>query len=165
MIKTTRPRLRQIVDWSAAVWAGLIAGSVLLILMILLIPPDYDGNGWMMIRYIASLVMGKGVLPPPMDFDPLTTIVALLVHFAVSLAAALVLAFITHRWGLITGILVGAAFGLGLYAINVYTLTYIFPWFFALNSLKFAILHVVFGALAGGIYEGIEVEMFEVIEE
>ena len=82
--------------------------------------------------------------------------VGVLVHMALSLVYALLLAFIIHRWGLIVGILGGALFGLAIYVINYYTFTYLFPWFFPLRSWLVLATHVFFGATAGGIYEALE---------
>ncbi len=153
-------RMRQLVDWSAAVWAGIVAGSVFLILNLILIPQYIGGNAWIVLRYIASLVLGTGVLPPPDTANTTVLIVALLLNFALSIIFALILAAITHQWGLIIGMIVGALFGLGLYFINLYTLTLIFPWFFVMNSNLFMWIHVLFGLVAGATYEILEVEEF-----
>lgn len=157
-------RLRQVVDWSAAVWAGLIAGTIFLLLNIFLLPALVGGNMWVILRLFASLAMGDGVLAPPATFDMTILLVALVTHFALSLSFALLLAFLIHRWGLLAGILLGALFGLALYSINFFTLTLFFPWFYAFHSLPMMASHVVFGALAGGIYEGLEVEEFVAVE-
>jgi hypothetical protein len=86
--------------------------------------------------------------------------VGALVHMALSLVYALVLAFIIHRWGLIVGIVGGALFGLAIYIINYYTFTYLFPWFFPLRSWLVLATHVFFGATAGGIYEALERDIY-----
>lgn len=158
-------RLRQVVDWSAAVWAGLVAGTIFLILNIFLLPMLVGGNAWVVLRLFASLAMGENVLAPPATFDLTITLVALATHFALSLSFSLVLAFLIHRWGLIAGVLLGGLFGLGLYSINFFTLTLFYPWFFAFHSTPMIVNHVIFGALAGGIYEGLEVEEFVPVEE
>lgn len=162
---TSSRRMRQVVDWRAALWAGLIAGAVLLVLNMVLITVVIGGNGWIFIHYIASLVMGEGVVAPPITFDPLVTVVALVVHFALSLIFALILAIIIHRWGLLVGIVLGGVFGLALYAINIYALTVFFPWFFAMNHWTYIVAHIVFGAVAGGVYEALEVERFVPAED
>ena len=157
---TSAGRMRQLVDWSAALWAGFIAGVVFLALNMVLMTQVVGGNVWVIIRYFASLVMGEGVLAPPATFDPLITIVALVVHFVLSIIFGLILAIIIHRWGLLIGIVLGAVFGLALYSINIYALTRFFPWFFVMNHWTFVVAHIIFGAVAGGVYEGLEVERF-----
>lgn len=159
-MSTTGPRMRQVVDWSAALWAGLIAGAVFLLLNLILIPLVEGGSPWIPMRYLASIVLGDGVLPPPATFDAIVLVVGLLVTLLISLVYAVLLAIIIHRWGLLLGIILGALFGLAIYVINYYTLTLLFPWFFAMNSLIVAIIHVIFGAVAGGVYEALEVEEF-----
>jgi len=156
------PRMRQLVDWSAALWAGLIAGIVFLILNLIIIPIGWDTNIWLVVRLFASIVMGERALPPPADFDPVILVVALVTHLALSIIFALLLAYIIHRWGLIVGIIGGAIFGIAIFCINVYGLTYFYYWFSLMRSWPFLLAHIIFGALAGGIYEALEVEEFVV---
>jgi hypothetical protein len=154
-------RLQQTVDWSAAIWAGLVAGTVFLGVNLLVVPAVIGGNGWVCIRLMASVVMGSEILSPPATFDAAALVVGLLVHFGLSVVATLVLAAIVHRFGLIIGLAGGALFGLALYGVNIYTMTLLFPWFMAVNSGSFALAHVIFGTAAGGLYEALEVEEFE----
>ncbi len=156
----TSTRLRQVMDWSAALWAGVIAGAIFLALNIFAVPLFVGGNAWIGLRYTASIALGQGALPPPATFDITVLIVALVTHFVLSIAFTLLLAFIIHRWGLIVGLAGGALFGLALYFISFYTLTFFFPWFFAIRSWPLIISYMIFGAAAGGIYESLEVEEF-----
>jgi hypothetical protein len=163
-MRENRVRVRQVVDWSAAVMAGLIAGTAFLLINIVVFESDYGGTAAIPIRYMASIVMGEDVLPPPATFETGVVIVGLLVHYVLSVFFALILALIIHRWGFLIGLVVGALFGLAIFAINIYTVTLIYPWFFVWNTPLFAIAHVVYGALAGGIYEGFEVEAYVPVE-
>ncbi|MDZ7291080.1 MAG: sodium:proline symporter [candidate division KSB1 bacterium] len=152
-------KMRQVVDWRAAVLAGIFSGIIFLAVNMLL-TNLYVGSPWVVVRLTASLVMGTDVLPPPATFDVTIFIVALVVHFVLSIIFASLIAIVFHRWGLLIGILGGAAFGLVLYAINFYTITFFFPWFFPMRSWIVAVSHLVFGACAGGFYEAMEVERF-----
>jgi hypothetical protein len=152
MSVTAPTEMRQIVDWRAAVWAGGVAGLVFLVFNLFITPFLAGGNAWVVLRLLASIVLGQGVLAPPATFDLTVLIVALLTHFILSLGFALLLAYILHRWGLIVGIVGGAILGLLLYAINFYTLTFFFPWFFAMRSWPVIVSHIIFGANAGGVY-------------
>ncbi len=157
-------RMRQVVDWSAAFWAGLIAGLVFLLLTLFVLPYAVGGNAWVMLRMIASLVLGDGILAPPATFDAAALVVGVVLHLVLSVALTLLLALIIHRWGLLVGIIGGALFGLAVYSINMFTFTLFVPWFYQMHSTAFAIIHVVFGALAGFIYEWLEVEEFEPVD-
>ena len=165
MPTTSSVRMRQVVDWSASIWAGLLAGSVFLLLNVLVTPLAMGGNGWVMVRLIASIPLGQAVLAPPASFDLYALIAAFVTHYVLSIVFSMLLAYIIHRGGMLTGILGGAAFGLCLYYINFYTLTWLFPWFFAMRGWPFLLTHILFGAVAGGIYEGLEVEEFIPVPE
>src|SRR5262245_18493204 len=113
---STPLKLRQVVDWRAAISAGVAAGLMFLLLQMALHGLLLEGGGvWIVPRDVAAIVMGEGVLPPPATFDLVVVLVALIVHFTLSILYALILAFIVHRWGLLVGILGGALFGLALY--------------------------------------------------
>ena len=152
-ISTTR--MRQVMDWRASIQAGLIAGVILLIIMMIGYPIATGGSTWTVFRFIASLLLGRELLLSP-DFNFGITLTALVVHFGLSVVYTLILAFIIHRWGLIVGFLGGALFGLALFAINFYTFTSLFPWFTVVRSWQFAAMHIIFGAVAGTVYELLE---------
>ena len=141
------PRARQLVDWSSAIWAGLIGGTVFLIVNLLLSPILLGGNAWVQIRLLASIVMGPEILAPPATFDAGALVAALISHYALSVGFALVVAYVIHRGGLIAGMIGGAALGLFLYAINFYTLTYFFPQFFPMRGGAMLLSHLIFGAV------------------
>ena len=119
----------------------------------------------MVTRLVASVLLGKGVLPPPATVTAGTLLAALLVHGLLSVGFACLIAYVFHRWGLLVGILGGALFGLALYFVNFYTVSFFFPWFFPMRSWIMAASHVIFGALAGGIYEALEIEYFVPVED
>jgi len=156
---------RQLLDWSAAVWAGIISGFIFLAVTVFAVPYFTGGNAWVIIRLFASVILGEGILAPPATYDLSALIAALAVNSVLSMAFALLLAYIVHRGGLLTGILGGAVFGLAVYCINFYTLTIFFPWFFALKGWPMAASHILLGAMSGGIYEGLEVEEFVFVTE
>ncbi len=160
MTSSAARRMRQLVDWSAAVWAGSIAGTVFLLLNLFLIPAMVGGNAWTIVRLFASILLGEGVLAPPATASVPALGAALVAHYALSVVFALVIAWILHRWGIVIGVIGGALLGLALYCINFYTLTLAYPWFYAMRNGVFVFTHVVYGALAGGIYEALEVEEF-----
>lgn len=138
------------VSWRAVLISGLAAGTLFLLIDFLLAPGVLQVDAGLMLRYFAALVMGSAVLT---QIGSQIMIVGILVHYALSLAFALIIAIVVHRWGLLVGIVGGAVLGLAIYSINLYTLTLFFQWFFAINSTVIIISHVVFGAVAGGIYE------------
>ncbi|MEM7530611.1 MAG: hypothetical protein AAF639_00420 [Chloroflexota bacterium] len=159
-------RRRQLVDWSAAWWAGIIAGLIFLAYNIFVLPWLWGGNMWVMLRLHASVIWGESVLAPPATFDVGVLLTALITHLIFSVLAAMFIAYILHRWGLIIGIIGGALLGLVIYAINLYASINLLNGildlfgFFILRNWSFALGHIIFGALAGGIYEALEVEEY-----
>ena len=161
---STRPGFRQVVDWRAAFLAGLFAG-VALFLLLMALTATFVGSPWVFPRMAAAIVLGRSVLPPPATFDAGVVLVAFALHLVLSLAYAALFAFILHRGGLVAGFVGGAFLGLCLYAINYGTFAAFFPWMLTLKSGIVLGAHVVFGALAGGTYELLEVERFVPIRE
>jgi hypothetical protein len=153
------------VDWTAALWAGVLSGVLFILLNLVFIPIFIGGNVWVVIRLFASILLGEGVLAPPATFDPGALLVALLTNLLLSVLYALLLSFIIHRGGLIGGIVGGAVFGVALFGINFFTLTYFFPWFFAMRNWVFVVAHIIYGAVTGGVYEALEIEEYVPVEE
>lgn len=138
------------VTWRAIPIAGLVAGTVFLLINVIFTPLLLQVNPSVVLRYMGGLVLGQGVLTGT-SMTPI--IVGVIVHYALSLLFALVIAIVVHRFGLLVGIVGGAILGLALYGINLYTMTVLFKWFFAINSPVLLVSHIVFGAVAGGVYE------------
>lgn len=159
-----RTHIRHLMDWKAAVIAGLIAGALFLLVLLVAYPLATGGTPWTVFRFIGAIVLGETVLPPPTTFDAGVVVTAVLLHFILSVIYTLVLAFIVHRWGIVISVIGGVLFGLALYLINFFTFTMFFPWFYPARAWPFSVVHILFGAVAGGIYELLEKDVF-VVEE
>lgn len=148
------------VDWSAAVWAGIISGAVFVMLEMLMVPMFLDGSPWGPPRMIAAIVLGRDVLPmpegPPPTFDAGVLMAAMVVHFALSVAYAVALALAISRMSTGAAIGAGAVFGLVLYLINFYVLTAVFPWFAMARNWVSIVVHVLFGVIAAAAYKALE---------
>lgn len=153
-------KLRLIMDWRAAVIAGLVAGALTMLLWMILVALVTGGTVWAPFHHVGSILLGEEALNPSRTIDIQVFITGALVHLTLSVFYALILAFIIHRWGLIVGIIGGALFGLALYVINYHTFAALFPWFFALRSWIALVGHIFFGAIAGGLYEALERDIY-----
>ena len=153
-------RIRLIMDWRAAVIAGLVSGLLTMVLWMILLTMTTGGSAWTPLHHIAAILLGEGVLAPSQSINWQVVITGLFIHLVLSIFYAVILAFIIHRWGLIIGILGGAMFGLAIYAINYYTFSALFPWFFSLRSWIALVGHVFFGMMVGGIYESLERDVY-----
>lgn len=157
-------KVRQLIDWKAALIAGFIGGIISLFSNILISSYLLD-SPWLFMRIIASVLMGEGVLPPPADFTWPVFLTGLGIHLVLSLVFACVIAAVVHQWGILISFLGGALLGLAFYAINFYTLSLLFPWFYPFRNWIFLLLYVLYGALTGGVYELLEVERYIEIDE
>jgi hypothetical protein len=142
------------IDWKAAVWAGIIAGLVFMVLEMLLVQLAGEGNIWGPPRMMAAIVMGREVLPPPATFDAGVLIVAMIVHFVLSLVYAFIFAWIVGRWQMTMPVAAigGLVFGLVIYAVNFYGFTALFPWFAEARNWITILAHAIFGATMGVVY-------------
>lgn len=142
-------------DKRAAVIAGLLAAVISLLLGMGALHFLHD-NAIGLPRLLATIVLGRGALDA--DVTPFATalVVGTAVHLVLGLVFAFVISFTLHRWGFWVGLIGGGLFGLALYAINTYTMSRFFPEFYYYRSWFMVALHVIFGALCGGIYESLE---------
>lgn len=142
--------LRRNVEWRAIPLAGLAGGTTYLVILLIFSSGVLGLSPAVVLRYFGSLLLGPDTL---VQGGAGLVAAGLAVHYVLSLVFALIISLVVHRWGMIVGVILGGLMGLGLYGINVYTLTAIFPWFFAINSILLLICHVVYGAVVGGVYE------------
>lgn len=142
----------------AAIWAGLIAGVVFMVLEMALVMLIQGESPWAPPRMIAAIGMGEGVLPPPATFDAGIFTVAMVIHFVLAalLAVILGLGISRFRLGIGASILGGTVFGLAVYYVNFYGFTAVFPWFAMARGAIGIIAHAAFGAVAGGVYHWLE---------
>jgi len=150
--QTSAPRSA---DWRAAISAGVCAGLVFLLVNMALCS-QLLGNGQLPLQLAAALLLGHDVLPPAVGLGGDVFLTGFGVHVALSVAFTCLIAFCLHRWGIWVGIFGGALFGLALYSINYYFVADFIAGFAALRGWLMAASHLVFGAVAGGLYEFLE---------
>ncbi len=103
---------------------------------------------------IAAMAMGKGVLPPPATFDMGIMMVAMMIHFPMSIILAAVLGWAISHWrmNMMTSLIVGTIFGLVVYFVSFYVMTAIFPWFAMARGGIAIFAHAMFGLVLGWTY-------------
>ena len=146
-------------DWNAVWAAGLIGGLIMLLVSILL-PWIFLGDPLLIVRIIASVLLGPAVISPQAGLVPGIYVVAILTHFSLSLFFALLIVLIFHRWGMIVAFIGGAIMGLIIYFMNYYTFSLIFPWLLPYHTWMLLTGNIVFGAFVGALYELFEDERF-----
>lgn len=136
--------------WKAVLISGLVGGTVFLLTNLILAPAVLDINMEVLLRYMGALVLGSDSLT---ETGSGALVIGVLVHYVLSILFAALIAIVVHRWGMGIGIVGGALMGLALYSINIYSLTTLVEWFFAINSSVLLLSHVLYGAVVGGVYE------------
>lgn len=137
------------IDWSAAIWAGVIAGLIFMVLEMMMAPMFAGAPSiWAPPRMIGAIALGQDALPPPASFDFGIFMTAMVLHFILSILYAIVLAWIIARFDLGVALLIGAVYGLMLYLVNFYIFTAVFPWFANARNWVSVFVHILFGVLA-----------------
>lgn len=143
------------INTGAALWAAIVAGAVFMMLEMIMVPVFMGGSPWGPPRMIAAIGMGKGVLPPPATFDATIMMVAMLIHFGLSVVLAFLFAFIARGRTVGMATMIGAAFGLVVYLVAFYGMTAVFPWFAMARGWIGIFAHVMYGAVLGLVYASI----------
>ncbi|MBD1396842.1 hypothetical protein H9Q13_06670 [Pontibacter sp. JH31] len=143
------------INWKAAIWAGIIAALIFLMLEMIMVPLFLGGSPWAPPRMIAAIILGEGVLPPPATFDFGVLMAALVLHLVLSISYTLAIAFLINNMALGKALAVGAVIGLIIYFVNFYIMTSLFPWFAMARNWVSAVAHVSFGIAAAWAYLGL----------
>jgi len=142
------------VQWRAAIGAGIAAGILATVVEVALWLALTDALPEILYRdarFAAAIVMGSSALSPA-DSRVSIMLVATLVHFALSIVYAVIVARLTARLRMHTALLAGGVFGLALFIVNLYGFTALFPWFAARRDGVTLAAHVAFGVVAAGAY-------------
>jgi hypothetical protein len=153
-----RSRSPAIIDWRAALCAGIAAAILSTLVQVAFWAAVTDALPAVLYRdarFAAAIVMGPRVLPPPASFDWTVMAVASLVHFTLSIIYVFALSALITRLRHPAAVLAGAAFGLFVYGLNMYGFTTIFPWFEEDRDWITAATHAAFGVIAAGVYKAL----------
>ncbi|SEK32307.1 hypothetical protein SAMN05216387_101153 [Nitrosovibrio tenuis] len=153
----SRPVNTASVNWGAAIGAGIVAGVVATGAQVALWWAFLDDAlPWILYRdarLTAAMLMGPEVLPPPPTFDWRVMAIATFIHVMLSIAYSLILACLISRLGIRLSLTAGLIYGLGIYGVNMYGMTFIFPWFSVVRDWITVITHIVFGLSLAGTYK------------
>lgn len=148
------------INRSATLWAALIAGVVFMMLEMIMVPVFMGASAWGPPRMIAAIGMGKSVLAPPATFDLGIMMMAMLIHFALSVIFAFLFAFLARGCNVAMATMMGVAFGLLVYLVAFYGMTAVFPWFAMGRGWIGIFAHVMYGAVLGLVYTSIAQRMW-----
>ena len=141
-----RPR-RALPSASAAIFAGLTAGIVALLLTEFIALTIYDESPWQIFRMMAAMVRGSAALEPADEYDAGIVALGLALHFGFALLYSLALSCVIAELPRAYAGLAGVLFGLALYYANFYGFASLFPWFGSHRTVDTLAVHAVFGFL------------------
>jgi hypothetical protein len=153
------------IEWSMAVLAGIVAMVVfaaLQIIFALSIRQTGPLQPLVTFRTATLTAVAPSVTP---NSGPKAAGVGVAVLLALGALSGVVLALIVHRTGAIAAILVGAVFGIAMYAIDMYGLAPFFPVLAGLRDWPSALAYVVQGVLAAVLYKAMTRNAVLIIED
>ena len=152
-------------SWKDSIYAGLIAGVIMMMLEMIMVPLFLGGSPWGPPRMMAGILLGSDVLPPPATFDVGVMMAGLGIHLIMSIIFALILDAVVNNMSFIWALVVGAVFGYVLYLVNFYLITdLMFPWFTKATNWVTAFSHISFGIGAAWAYKALTRHQEEVEE-
>ena len=142
--------------WLPVFYAGIAAGILSTVAQIFLWWLFWDALPSILYRdarFAAAIILGEGVLPPPVTLDWQVMFIATLIHFGLSIAYAIIFSWLIHCIDIKNPLIAGGLYGLGLFLINMYGFVMIFPWFVDTRDWITVTAHVVFGVSVAGVYK------------
>ncbi|KJK25937.1 membrane protein [Burkholderiaceae bacterium 16] len=151
---------RRAPDWRAAAIAGLIAGTLYVVLELLTARFVLYQGAWGTVKMVAAIMLGREALASADAFSWTIVLAAGVVHFALSVVLATILAMIIASFRFDSSIgmatMVGALFGLLAYLVNFYVLGRYFNWFDEARGWESVFAHILFGLIAADAYTNLE---------
>lgn len=146
-------------DWTVAAVAGFSAGAVLMVLELLWSTVIMGSSPWETSHMVAAIVMGQDALQST-DFNLMIVAVALITHYVLGIAFALILSamLVSFRFDSSIGmvLLSGAVFGVVMYLFNFYGMVRFFSWFAEMRGWATVVAQVIFGMLVAAMYWKLE---------
>jgi len=144
------------IQWSAALRAGLIAGTLYIGVEMFFTPVFLGESGLVPLQRIAAIVLGARALAPPENATVETFLTGIGVHLVLSLLFTSLIAAVVHRSGPTAGVMVGAMAGLVLYTVNYYAFAAVFPWFVSARTWVTVFAHLLFGFVGAWVYKTVQ---------
>lgn len=136
----------------AGVGAGLIAGSIYLVLQVLFAGFLDSPDPWLPLERIAAMLLGDDAVSDA-HFTMNMAGIGLLVHVAVSIVYGRIVDIVVRDAPPLQATLSGAAVGAAMYLVAFHFVApHVFPWFSGSPQLITLLNHVAFGAVAGFAY-------------
>jgi hypothetical protein len=135
------------------VWSGLAAGTLAVLLEMVLLQASGRADIWGPLRLSASIILGDRVVTTSAPFSFTIFFVGTLVHYTAAILYAMVLGMIIRKRKVTTAVAVGAVFGLCLHFLHFYALASLYPWLVNARNWIVIVAQVAFGVSAAWFYK------------
>jgi Na+/proline symporter len=139
------------------VLTGVIAGLAKVVIDTTMAPLVLT-RPFAMLQATAAIILGPRAASPSARFEVPEAILALVVHFVLSILFATLLflfLFRVRRFGRILTAGVGVAFGVALYLVDFHLFSVAFPWFKPLRGLLELTSHALFGLVVSLVFSAL----------
>ena len=144
---------------AAGTIAGLCAGVAYLVAQVTLTGLLREGGATEPIARIAAILMGPDTAPPDGDFSFTVLGMGMIIHLGLSIVFGQLVSALVWRRPPRLALLVGAATGIALYALNFELLAPLaFPWFERSITYVSILDHALFGAVAAAVCVALRAE-------
>lgn len=140
-------------DWSMAIVAGVIAMVVFAVIEMAFSWAARD-TGPMHPLVVFGTVTLHALMPSAnVGGGVRTAIAGALTLLALGAVSGIILAYLVDRVGVLSAALIGAVFGLAMYAVDLYGIARVFATLLELRDWMSALAYVLQGALAAALYK------------
>jgi hypothetical protein len=139
--------------WGMAIVAGIIAMIVFTIVEMAFSWAIRGTWPWTPLETFGAIV--RNVITPgmPATAGVGTAAAGSALLLVLGVLSGVIVAAIVHRLGMLTAAIVGVAFGLAMYAIDMYGFARVFPSLAGLRDWMSVLAYVIQGALTAGLYK------------
>jgi hypothetical protein len=139
----------------SVVLSALVAGGLFAVIEVVGRALDPTETVWVVPRRVSWLLLREDVQPTSTTSQPGLIVLALTIHAMLSTVYSMLIGLATRSLRAGPAILLGALIGLGIYLVNYYALTPVFPVFAEARGLTAIAAHVAFGAGAAAMFRAV----------
>ncbi len=153
------------IGWGIAVLAGIAAMIVFAIIEMTFSWAMRGTSPWTPLGIFGTATLQAIVPSAAVGGGSRTAAVGAALLVAIGALSGVIVAIIVNRVGTATAAIIGAVFGIAMYAVDMYGVARIFPSLVGLRDWMSALAYVIQGALTAGLYKAMTRDVVEAVAE